>query len=61
MVRRAGSPAGIVHDDMTLTRSKVKVKGHGAFQLPKISEAVHGGNDRQSPCGVFWYLNIVSS
>jgi len=26
MVGRAGSPAGIVHADMTLTRSKIKAK-----------------------------------
>jgi len=29
-------------------------QGHGAFELPKIAEAVHaGGDDRQPPCGAF--------
>jgi len=33
-------------------------QGRKAFELPKISEAVHaGGNDRQPPGGAFW-LNL---
>ena len=34
---------------MTLTRSKVKVKVTGAFELPTTSEAVHAGGDDRSP------------
>ena len=50
MVGRAGSPTGIVHVDVTLTRS-------WAFELPTIIEAVHaGGDDRQPPCGTFWLI-----
>ena len=50
MVGRAGSTTGTVYADVTLTRSKVKVdldpiqgqgQGHGAFELTKISKAVH--------------------
>jgi len=32
----ASSPIYVVHVDMTLTRSKVKVKGHGASEFQKI-------------------------
>jgi len=38
-----------VNADVSLTRSKVKVRGHGAFELPKISEAVNAGGDDRSP------------
>jgi len=49
MVGHAGSTAGSVHPDVTVTRSK-------AFDLPNISEAVHaGGDDCQPPCGAFWF------
>jgi len=40
MVGHAGSPTGIVHADMTLTQSKVKVKVTGLLKfrkLPKIA------------------------
>ena len=54
-VGHAGSTTGIVHADMTLTRSKVKVE---VFELPKISEGVHaGGDDRQSHSGAFLTWN----
>jgi len=47
MIGHASSPTGIVHADMTLTRSKVKV-------TEPLS--VHaGGEDRQLPCGAFWF------
>jgi len=36
MVGRAGSTTGIVHADMTLTRSKVKVKVTGLLNLRKL-------------------------
>jgi len=42
MVGHAGSTTDIVHADMTLTRFK-------AFELPKISEAVHAGGDDCHP------------
>ena len=41
-----GSATGIVHADMTLTQSKVKVT---AFELPKISEAMHAAAMAVSP------------
>jgi len=40
--------------DLDLIQGQGKV--HGAFELTKISEAVHyGGNDRQPPCGALWF------
>ena len=36
MVGRAGSPTGTVHADMTLTRSKVKVKVTGLLKFRKL-------------------------
>jgi len=37
-------------------------QGHGAFVLPKISKAVHAGNDdRQPPCGDFWFRLLLVS
>ena len=31
-------------------------QGHGTFELPRISEAMHaGGDDRQPPCGAVWF------
>jgi len=33
MVRRAGSPTGIVHADVTLTRSEIKVKVTGLLNF----------------------------
>jgi len=59
MVGHAGSTTGIVHADMTLTR-KSRSRSR-AFELPKISEAVHaGGNDHQPSCGAFWLFNQPS-
>ena len=51
MVGYAGSPTYTAYVDMTLTRSKVKGQGqgHGAFELPTTSEAVHAGGDDRSP------------
>jgi len=55
MVGYAGSPTYTAHVDMTLTRSKVKVKVTG-FELPTTSEAVHaGGNDRSPLAGLSGY------
>jgi len=39
MVGRAGSPTGTVHADMTLTRSKVKVKVTGLLNFRKLAKA----------------------
>ena len=47
MVGCAGSPTYTVYVDVTLTRSKGQ--GHGAFELPTTSEAVHAGGDDRSP------------
>ena len=49
MVGYAGSATYTAYVDMTLTRSKVKVKVTGAFELPTTSEAVHAGGDDRSP------------
>ena len=38
MVGRAGSPTPILHVNVTLTRSKVKVKVTGLLEVPKIAE-----------------------
>ena len=38
MVRHAGSSTGIVHADMILTRSKVKVKVTRLLNVPIIAE-----------------------
>jgi len=49
MVGHAGSTTVTVNADMTLTRSKVKVKVTGGFELPKISKAVHASGDNRQP------------
>jgi len=44
--------------------SPIRGKGqcHWAFELPKISEAVHAGrDDRQPPCGAFWLRSGIST
>jgi len=71
MVRHTGSPTGIVHADMTLARSKVKVTDLLKFRKSprwpscKIAivtagrpqQAMHtGGDDRQPACMAFLYL-----
>jgi len=38
MVGHAGSPTGIVHADMTLTRSKVKVKVTGLLNFRELAK-----------------------
>jgi len=38
MVRHAGSTTGIVHADVTLTRSKVKVKVTGLLNFRKLAK-----------------------
>jgi len=38
MVAQAGSATGIVHADVTLTRSKVKVKVTGLFNFRKLAK-----------------------
>jgi len=38
MVGRAGSPTGIVHADVTLTRSKVKVKVTGLLNFRQLAK-----------------------
>jgi len=41
MVRQIGSPTGIVHADMTLTRSKVKIRITGLLNLLKLLKLLH--------------------
>jgi len=38
MVGRAGSPTGIVHADMTLTKSNVKVKVKGLLNFRQLAK-----------------------
>jgi len=40
MVGHAGSTTGIVHADMILTRSKVKVKVTGLLNFPKLAMTI---------------------
>jgi len=55
MVGRAGRTTGTVHADVTLTRSKVQVKGLLNFQ--KLAKpCMHaGGGDHQPPSAAFWF------
>jgi len=61
MVGRAGSATGTVHADVTLTRSKVKVKVTGLLNFRILAKpCMHaGGDDRQPPCGAFWFLLLL--
>ena len=49
--------AGTVYVDVTLTRSKVKVKVMGLLNFQKLAKpCMHAGGDgRQPPSGAFWY------
>jgi len=38
MVGHAGSPTGVVHADMTLTRSKVNIKVSGLLNFRKLAK-----------------------
>jgi len=51
----AGSTTGTVHADMTLTRSKVKIKVTGLLNFRKLAKpCIHaGGDNRQPPSGDF--------
>jgi len=50
MVGYAGSPTYTAYVDMTLTRSKVKVKVMGLLNFRQLAiEAVHAGGDDRSP------------
>ena len=50
-----------MYADVTLTRSKVKVKvGHGSFELPTTSKAVHaGGDDRSTLAWLSGYVYVT--
>ena len=68
MVGYAGSPTYTAYVDMTLTRSKLGHRqGHGVFELPTTSEAVHAGGDDRSPlaglsgCVVFFQRAACST
>jgi len=56
MVGRAGSTSGIVHVDVTVTRSKIKVNITGLLNFRKLAKpCMHAGtDDRQPPSGAFW-------
>ena len=60
MVGHAGSRTRTVHADMTLTRSKVKVKVTGLWNFRKLAKpCMHaGGDDRQPPSGAFWFVTV---
>ena len=50
MVGHAGSATGTVHADMTLTRSKVKVKLTGLLNFRKLAKpCMHDGRDDRQP------------
>jgi len=55
MVGRVGSTTGTVYADMTLTRSKVKVKVTGLLNFRKLAKpCMHaGGDDHQPLSGAF--------
>jgi len=63
MVGHAASPTGIVHADMTLTRSKVPRSRSRGSKFLKIVIVIAGtpqeaddGDDRQPPCGAFLFI-----
>jgi len=54
-VRRFGMLVVLQVLCMLIDLDPIQGQGHGAFELPTISEAVHaGGDDRQPPSGAFW-------
>ena len=54
MAGPAGSPTFTVYADVTL----IQGQGHGAFELPTTSEAVHAGGDDRRPLAGLSGLNI---
>ena len=56
MVGRVGSTTGTVYADMTLTRSKVKVKVTGLLNFRKLAKScMHASSDDHQPLsGAFW-------
>jgi len=56
MVGHAGSHTGIVHADMTLTRTKVKVKVRGLLNFRKFEKPcmLAAMTVSPPPCGAFW-------
>jgi len=61
MVGYAGSPTYTVYID-DLDPVQGPGQGHGAFEFPTTSEAVHAGGDDRSPlAGLFgWPISIVA-
>ena len=52
MVGYAGSPTYTAYVDMTLTRSKVKVKVTGRFYFRQLAKPHAGGDDRSPLAGL---------
>ena len=60
VVGRAGSTTGTVHADVTLTRSKVKVKVMGLLNFRKLAKpCIHAGVDDCQPASVAFSFEIV--
>ena len=53
----AGSPTGIVHADVTLTRSKVKVKVTGLLNFQQLAKPCMLAAMTTAPFGTFWFEN----
>jgi len=62
MVGRAGSTTDTAYADMTLTRSKVKIKVTGLLNFRKLAKpCMHaGGDDRQPPLRGFLVSRLVT-
>ena len=57
MVGYAGSPTYTAYVDMIQGQGQ----GHGAFELPTTSEAVHAGGDDRSPlAGLSGIVHVLS-
>jgi len=57
MIGHAGCPTGIVHADMTLIRSKVKVKVKvtGRLNFRQLAKPCMLMAMTAAPCGAFWF------
>jgi len=60
MFGHAGSPTGIVHADMTLTRSNVKVKVTELLNFRKLAKpCMLAAMTVSPPCGAFWFSLLL--
>jgi len=61
MVGYTGSPTYTVYVDVTLTRSKVKVKIMWLLNFPQLAKPCMLAAMTAAPCGAFWFILILSS